>query len=54
VVAFLTSIAVLIGAALLAGEVLDTTLQSVVYDRAITISPAEVRNQITIVAIAAR
>ena len=50
-VAFLTSIAVLIGAALLAGEVLDTTLQSVVYDRAITISPAEVRNQITIVAI---
>jgi len=51
VVAFLTSIAVLIGAALLAGEVLDTTLQSVVYDRAITISPSEVRNQITIVAI---
>jgi class 3 adenylate cyclase/CHASE2 domain-containing sensor protein len=51
VVAFLTAIAVLIGSGLLAGEVLDTTLQSVVYDRAITISPAEVRNQITIVAI---
>ena len=50
-VAFLTGVAVLIGAGLLAGEVLDTTLQSVVYDRAITISPAEVRNQITIIAI---
>jgi adenylate cyclase len=51
IVAALTLVAVLVGAAMVQTELLDTTLQAVVYDRAITISPAEVRNQITIVAI---
>ena len=51
VVAILTLVAVLFGAGMVRIELLDTTLQSIVYDRAITLSPAEVRNQITIVAI---
>ncbi|OLC12498.1 MAG: hypothetical protein AUH44_00425 [Chloroflexi bacterium 13_1_40CM_68_15] len=51
VVAILTLVAVLLGAGMVRIEMLDTTLQAIVYDRAITISPAAVRNQITIVAI---
>jgi adenylate cyclase len=51
VVAFLTLVAVLAGAGTLAIELFDTTLQSAFYDRAIAVSPAQVRNQITIVAI---
>jgi adenylate cyclase len=51
VLAGFTGLALLAGALLLAFEVLDTTLQTAVYDAAITQSPAKVRNQITIVAI---
>jgi adenylate cyclase len=51
VVAGFTGLAFLSGALLLAFEVLDTTLQTAVYDTSITLSPAKVRNQITIVAI---
>ena len=51
VIGFLAVVAVLLGAFLYATETLDTTLQTAVYDRAITNSPAEVRNQVTIVAI---
>ena len=51
VVAGLTLAAVLLGAVALSGEVFDTTLQSAVYDQAINIASATVRNQVTIVAI---
>ncbi|HKW78596.1 MAG TPA: CHASE2 domain-containing protein [Candidatus Limnocylindria bacterium] len=51
VIAGIALIAVLVGAVLYVTETLDTTLQTAVYDRAISISPAQVRNQITIVAI---
>jgi len=51
VIAGLTALALLIGSGALFTEALDTTLQTAVYDRAITNSPAVVRNQITIVAI---
>ena len=51
VVAGLTLIAVLVGALMLSGEVFDTTLQSAVYDQAINVATATVRNQVTIVAI---
>ena len=51
VVAILTLLAVLVGAGLLSLTVLDTSLQSAFYDKAIDVSPAQVRNQITIVAI---
>ncbi len=51
VVAGLAALAVLVGAVALLGEVLDTTLQAAVYDKAVQISPAQVRNQITIVAV---
>jgi adenylate cyclase len=51
VVAGLTLAAVLVGALALAGEIFDTTLQSAVYDQAINIATATVRNQVTIVAI---
>jgi len=51
VIAGLAAIAVLIGAAAQLTEALDTTLQAAVYDRAIALSPATVKNQITIVAL---
>jgi len=51
VIAGITAVAVVLGAVLYVTETLDTTLQTAVYDRAITNSPAEVRNQITIIAI---
>jgi adenylate cyclase len=51
VIAGLAALAVLFGALALLTEALDTTLQTVVYDRAIDISPAAVKNQITIVAV---
>ena len=51
VVAGLTLIAVLVGALMLSSEVFDTTLQSAVYDQAINVATATVRNQVTIVAI---
>ena len=47
----IASFAVLLTAILYLTETLDTTLQTAVYDRALTNSPAEVRGQITIVAI---
>ena len=51
VIAGIAAVAVVLGAILYITETLDTTLQTAVYDRAITNSPAEVRNQITIIAI---
>jgi adenylate cyclase len=51
VVAGLATLAVLFGAFALLTQAFDTTLQSAVYDRAIAISPAQVKNQITIVAV---
>jgi adenylate cyclase len=51
VIAALAATAVLLGAVFEVTEALDTTLQAAVYDRAITLSPAQVRNQITIVAL---
>ncbi len=51
VVAAVAAIAVLFGAFLQITEALDTTLQAAVYDRALGLSPAQVRNQITIVAL---
>jgi len=52
VVAGLTAAAVGFGALLLSGELLDTTLQSSVYDQALRLAPAQaVLNQVTIVAI---
>ena len=51
VIAAIATVAVLIGAAALLTEALDTTLQAAAYDRAIALSPAEVRNQVTIVAL---
>ncbi|HUQ41812.1 MAG TPA: adenylate/guanylate cyclase domain-containing protein [Candidatus Limnocylindrales bacterium] len=51
VIAAFALLAVLVGALLFLIEEFDTTLQAAVYDRAIALSPAHVRNQITIVAI---
>jgi adenylate cyclase len=51
VVAGLAALAVLFGALALLTQVFDTTLQTAVYDKAIDISPAQVKNQITIVAV---
>jgi adenylate cyclase len=51
VVAGLAALAVLFGAFALVTQVFDTTLQTAVYDKAIDISPAQVKNQITIVAV---
>jgi len=51
VIGLIAAVALLFGAAALATEALDTTLQTAVYDRAITNSPAQVRNQITIIAV---
>jgi class 3 adenylate cyclase/CHASE2 domain-containing sensor protein len=51
VVAGLATLAVLFGAFALITQLFDTTLQTAAYDRAIAISPAQVKNQITIVAV---
>jgi len=51
VIVAIAAIAVLIGVFFEVTEALDTTLQTAVYDRAIALSPAHVRNQITIVAV---
>lgn len=51
VVAGLATLAVLFGAFALTTQLFDTTLQTAAYDRAIAISPAQVKNQITIVAV---
>jgi adenylate cyclase len=51
VIGAIVAVALLFGSAALVTEALDTTLQTAAYDRAITNSPAQVRNQITIVAI---
>jgi adenylate cyclase len=51
VVAGLAVLAVLFGALALLTQAFDTTLQTAVYDKAIEISPAQVKNQITIVAV---
>ena len=51
VVAGLVALAVLFGAFALVTQLFDTTLQAAIYDRAIGISPAQVKNQITIVAV---
>ena len=51
VIAGIAAIAVLLGAVFQLTEALDTTLQTLVYDRALALSPAEVRNQVTIVAL---
>lgn len=51
VVAALAIVAVLLGVGLQLTEALDTTLQTAFYDKALDLSPAKVKNQITIVAI---
>ena len=51
VVAALAVLAVLFGALALVTQLFDTTLQTAIYDKAIEISPAQVKNQITIVAV---
>ena len=51
VVAGLAALAVLFGAFALITQLFDTTLQTAIYDKAIDISPAQVKNQVTIVAV---
>ena len=51
VVAGLSVIALLVGGLLLRTELLDTTLQSIVYDKAIDIGNPPLANQVTIVAL---
>ncbi len=51
VVAGLTLASLAVGALFLRAEIFDTSLQSVVYDRAITIGGTTLRNQVTIVAL---
>ena len=51
VIGAIATIAVLLGALALSTQAFDTTLQTVVYDRALAVSPATVRNQITIIAV---
>jgi len=51
VVAGLTLAALLVGALLLRTEFIDTTLQSIVYDKAIDIGNAPIANQVTIIAL---
>ena len=51
ILAGIVVLGLLLGAWLVNGGMLDTTLQAAVYDYAITSSPAKVRNQITIVAL---
>ena len=51
VIAAMTLAALVVGALFLRGEIFDTTLQSVVYDKAIDIGNTTLRNQLTIVAL---
>ena len=51
VLGIIAAVAVVVTAFLYTTETLDTTLQTAVYDRALTNSPAVVRNQVTIVAL---
>ena len=51
VVAGLTLVALAVGAILLRGERFDTSLQSIVYDKAIDIGQTTLRNQLTIIAL---
>ena len=51
VVAGLTLVALAVGAILLRGERFDTSLQSIVYDKAIDIGQTTLRNQVTIIAL---
>ena len=51
VIVAIAAIAVLLGVVFEVTEALDTTLQTAVYDRAIALSSAHVRNQITFVAL---
>jgi len=51
VVAGLTLVALAVGAILLRAELFDTSLQSIVYDKAIDIGQTTLRNQVTIVAL---
>jgi adenylate cyclase len=51
VVAGLTFVALAVGTILLAGEWFDTSLQSIVYDKAIDIGQTTLRGQVTIVAL---
>ena len=51
VVAGLALVALAVGALLLRVEFFDTTLQAVVYDKAITIGNTTLRNQVTIIAL---
>jgi adenylate cyclase len=51
VVAGLAALSVLFGALALVTQVFDTTFQTAVYDKALDLSPARVKNQITIVAV---
>jgi adenylate cyclase len=50
-VAALAALALVVGALLLQFELFDTTLQSVVYDKAIAVSNTTLRDQVTIVAL---
>jgi adenylate cyclase len=51
VVIGLTVVSLAVGVLFLRAEIFDTSLQSVVYDRAITIGSTTLRNQVTIVAL---
>ncbi len=51
VVAGLTLAALLVGALLLRTEFIDTTLQSIVYDKAIDVGNAPIANQVSIIAL---
>jgi adenylate cyclase len=51
VVVGLTLVSLAVGVLFLRAEIFDTSLQSVVYDRAITIGSTTLRNQVTIVAL---
>ena len=51
VVAGLTLVALAVGALLLRAEIFDTSLQAVVYDKAIAIANTTLRDQVTIVAL---
>jgi adenylate cyclase len=51
VIGAIATTAVLLGALALSTQAFDTTLQTVVYDRALAVSPATVKNQITIIAV---
>jgi adenylate cyclase len=51
VLSTIVALAIVLGALALWIQALDTTLQTVVYDKALQVSPARVKNQITIVAV---